>query len=135
MSTSPRAIAALLIGGALIAGIVLGVAGDRVYLWHTRQFLPRHAPRFVTDRMVDHLDRQLSFTPQQKAAVKQIIDRHRARIEAISANVRPQMRQEIDSTNAEIEKLLTPEQREKFKGLRQRRHGRGGEPGPPPPRP
>jgi Spy/CpxP family protein refolding chaperone len=135
VSTSPRAVAALLIAGALIAGIVVGVAGDRAYLWHTRQFLPRHPPRFISDRLVDHLDSQLHFTPQQKDAVKQIVERHRARIEAISANIRPQMRQEIESTNAEIEKVLNPEQRQKFQSLSQRMHQRhrGMRPGGPPP--
>ncbi len=139
MSTSPRAVAALLIVGALFAGIVLGIAGDRAWLWHTHQFVPRHAPRFMSDRLVDHLDHQLHFTPQQKEAVKQVVERHRARIEAISATIRPQMRAEIDSTNAEIDRLLTPEQRTRFHELQQRRlihrGGRGMEHGLPPPPP
>ncbi|HEV2721525.1 MAG TPA: hypothetical protein VG323_16000 [Thermoanaerobaculia bacterium] len=138
MSTSPRAVAALLIVGSLFAGIVLGIAGDRAWLWHTHQFVPRHPPGFRSDRLVNHLDNQLHFTPQQKEAVKQIIDRHRQRIEAISANIRPQMRAEIDSTNAEIDKLLTPEQRAKFHDMQQRRmihRGRGMERGFPPPPP
>lgn len=131
MSTSPRAAAALLIAGSLAAGAVLGIAGDRAWMhWHRQ---PR-APRL--ERLVEHLDSQLHFTPQQKAAVSQIIARHRVRIEAITANTRPQLRQEIDATNAEIEKVLTPEQRQKFQDLSQRmreRH-RGMRPaGPPPP--
>lgn len=131
MSTSPRAAAALLIAGSLVAGIVLGVAGDRAWMhWH---HTPR-APRL--ERLVEHLDNQLHFTPEQKSAVSQIIARHRARIEAITANTRPQIRQEIEATNAEIEKVLTPEQRQKFQDLsqRMRQHRRGMRPaGPPPP--
>src|SRR5437764_253383 len=47
-----------------------------------------------------------------------------------SASVRPQVRQELDATNAEIEKVLTPEQRTKFEALqlqhrRQRMNRRG----------
>jgi Spy/CpxP family protein refolding chaperone len=137
VSTSPRAAAALLIAGALLAGMVLGIAGDRAWLWHTRQLAPRHAPRL--GMLVEHLDRELHFTPQQKQAVTQVIDSHRKRIEAISASVRPQMRAELDATNAEIEKLLTPEQRAKFQQLQQRhinrRRQRGAERGLPPPPP
>ena len=137
MSTSPRAAAALLIAGALLAGVVLGIAGDRAYLWHTHQLLPHHPPRLGL--LVEHLDRELHFTPQQKQAVTQVIERHRQRIEAISASVRPQMRAELDATNAEIEKLLTPEQRTKFQQLQQRhinrRRQRGVERGLPPPPP
>jgi len=131
VSTSPRAAAALLIVGALIAGVVLGIAGDRAWMhWHR----PPRAPRL--ERLVEHLDNELHFTPQQKAAVTQIVARHRARIEVIAANTRPQMRQEIDATNAEIEKVLTPEQQKKFQALsqRMRQHRRGMRPpGAPPP--
>lgn len=137
MSTSPRAAAALLIVGALLAGVVIGIAGDRAYLWHTHQILPRHAPRL--GMLVDHLDHELHFTPQQKAAVTQIIERHRQRIEAISTSIRPQMRAELDATNAEIDKVLSPEQRTKFQSLQQRhlnrRRQRGMERGLPPPPP
>jgi Spy/CpxP family protein refolding chaperone len=130
VSTSPRAAAALLIVGALIAGIVLGIAGDRAWMHYHRPTGPR------LDRLVEHLDHELHLTPQQKEAIRQIVQRRRARIEAIAANMRPQMRQEIESTNAEIEKVLTPEQRQKFESLsqRMRQHHRGrGEPPPPHP--
>ena len=74
MSTSPRAAAALLIVGALFAGVVLGIAGDRAWLWHTHQMMPRHSPRFG-QLLVEHLDHELNFTPQQKQMVAQIVER------------------------------------------------------------
>jgi Spy/CpxP family protein refolding chaperone len=95
--------------------------------WHARP----HAPRL--DRLVEHLDRALNLTPQQHESVRLIVQRHAERMSQISASVRPQMRQEIDSTNAEIEKVLTPEQRTKFQQLqqqRQQRRNRRGSRGP-----
>lgn len=144
MSTSPRTAAALLIVGALLAGIVIGIAGDRAWLWHTHQMMPPHGrPPFRA--YVEHLDHELNFTPQQKQAVTQIVERHRQRLEALSASIRPQMRAELDATTAEIEKILTPEQRTKFQALQlqhqQRRMNRRGSrgaavaPGLPPPPP
>ena len=132
MSTSPRTAAALLIVGALLAGVVLGIAGDRAWMhWHR----PSRAPHL--DRVIEHLDHVLDLTPQQHESVKQIVQRHGVRIGAISTSIRPQMRQEIDSMNAEIENVLTPEQRTKFQQLQQRRinrHGpRGMRPAMPPP--
>ena len=129
MSTSPRAAAALLIVGALIAGIVLGIAGDRAWMHYHRPTGPR------LDRLVEHLDHELHLTPQQKEAVRQIVQRRHVRIEAIVATTRPQMRQEIESMNAEIDKVLTPKQRQKFESLSQRMHQRhrGMRPGGPPP--
>jgi len=105
--------------GALVAGAVLGVAGDRAWMHIHRQ---QRAPRL--DRLVEHLDRTLNLTPQQEGTVKEIVERRGVRVEAIAATMRPQMRQEIESTNAEIEKVLTPEQRLKFQTLSQRMHQR-----------
>src|SRR5256885_2805151 len=47
------------------AGLVLGIAGDRAWLhWHRTP----HPPRL--ERLVEHLDSQLHFTPQQKDAAE-----------------------------------------------------------------
>ena len=120
---------------AFVAGALIGFAGGRVYsIFHG----PLHGGRIdaqIRDRMLHHLDSELKLTPQQHDQVKQIIDRHHQKMEEISAGMRPQMRQEIESMNAEIEKVLNPEQRQKFQSLsermRQRHHGRGE----PPPHP
>ena len=116
--TSPRTTAALLIAGALLGGIVVGAAGDRAYLLWQHRIMPSHRTmQNVSQRIVNHLDNELHFTAGQRTEVQQIIDRHRQRIEAIWASVRPQARQEIDATNAEIERILTAEQRTKFRTL------------------
>jgi hypothetical protein len=66
--------------------------------------------------------------------VQQIIEKHRAKIDAAMSSVRPQVRQEIDATNKEIETILTPDQRTKFEALRMhmgaRHRDRGSTPRP-----
>jgi Spy/CpxP family protein refolding chaperone len=109
---------------AFIAGILVGVAGDHLYLIHSGRLFPRHTARFTADRMADNLGRALQLSPQQKTQVQQIIERHRAKIDAAMSSVRPQVRQEIDATNKEIESILTPEQRTKFAELRMRMQSR-----------
>lgn len=127
--TSPRTTAALLIVGALVAGIVLGVAGDHVYLLRAHRLLPSSRVQgFMAKRLVERLDDELHLTAQQKTAVTQIVERHRARINAIVASTRPQIRQEVDATNGEIEKVLNPDQIAKFREISTRmrqRHHRG----------
>src|SRR5260370_329770 len=71
-------------------------------------------------RMAEHLGRELDLTTQQKTQVQQIIEKHRAKIDAVMSSVRPQVRQELDATNAEIETILTAEQKTKFAALRMR---------------
>jgi len=127
--TNARATAALLVIGAFLCGIVVGVAGDHTFLLFHGRLRPSHgASEAVANRIVARLDRELKLTPQQHTAVQQIIDKRRQRIEAIWTSVGPQVREEMDGTRAEIERLLTPEQREKFRQMHQHMQDRNHHP-------
>jgi len=116
--------AAVVVVVAFIAGLLIGAAGDHFYLLHSGRLSPRRTARSTAGRMADNLSRELQLTPQQKTQVQQIIERHRAKIDATMASVRPQVRQEVDATNAEIDRILTPEQRTKFAVMRMRMESR-----------
>jgi Spy/CpxP family protein refolding chaperone len=118
VSSKTRTAAVVVVIVAFIAGILVGVAGDHLYLIHNGRLSPRHATRFSADRMAERLAGQLDLSAQQKTQVQQIIERHRAKIDATMNAVRPQVRSEIDATNAEIDAVLTPEQRTKFAAIR-----------------
>jgi Spy/CpxP family protein refolding chaperone len=120
VSSNTRTAAVVVVIVAFVAGILVGVAGDHLYLIRSGRLFPRHASHFAADRMAQHLGRELQLSPQQKSQVQQIIEKHRAKIDATMSSVRPQVRAELDATNAEIEKVLTPEQRTKFANLRMR---------------
>ena len=122
--TSPRTTATLLVLAALIVGALIGVAGDHLFLIHRHELMRRE---FAPHRIVDRLDRELHLTAQQKSEIQRILDTHHQRMDAIMSNVRPQMRQEIEASNTEIEKILTPQQRVQFQHLKMRMPpGRGG---------
>lgn len=122
--TSPRTTATLLVVAALIVGVLIGVAGDHLFLMHRHELLRRE---FEPHRIVDRLDRELHLTAAQKSEIQRILDTHHQRVAALMSKVRPQMRQEIEAGNAEIEKILTPQQREQFQHLKLRMPpGRGG---------
>ena len=122
--TSPRTTATLLVLAALIVGVLIGVAGDHLFLMHRHEL---RRGEFEPHRIVDRLDRELHLTPLQKSEIQRILDAHHQRMHDIMNNLRPQMRQEIEAGNAEIEKVLTPQQREQFQHLKMRMPpGRGG---------
>lgn len=108
---------------AFIAGLLVGVAGDHVYLIHNRQLNSRRAMGNMAKHLLDRLDRDLSLTPQQHEQVRRIIDAHHQKIESIAAATRPQIGQELSQASREIEAVLTPEQRRKFATVRMRVHG------------
>jgi Spy/CpxP family protein refolding chaperone len=105
-------IAALALVVTFLAGFVAGVAAIRILHRNGR------VPPIVEQTLLNRLDRQLDLTDQQRLEVKKIIERRHDRIEHLWANLHPQMRAEIERTNAEIERVLTPEQRVKFQSIR-----------------
>lgn len=119
MAAKTTIIAAVLVFVAFVSGVLVGIAGDRLYLMRARHEgrpLPHPSPKFIADR----LERRLDLTPQQRKEVEAILNRHGQAIEAISAMTRPRVHTEIQQANAEIERVLTPEQREKFDRVKMR---------------
>jgi len=136
MSTKATATIALLV--VFLAGLLIGAVADHAYLVVRGRIPMRHglSDRMVA-RMVERLDDDLHFSAAQRTAVTEILRRRHERISAIYDNVRPQVRAQIDATTAEIDKILTPEQRTKFAELHakmEKRHhgGRFGTDAPPP---
>lgn len=129
---STKAMAALVIVAAFIGGVLAGVVGDRAWLMKRGKFHPERAMRFLTPHAVERLDRALDLTDAQRKQVAEILERRHARIDDVWKRVHPQLRVEIEQTNAEIEKILTPEQREKFARMKMHLRRRGGGPPHPP---
>jgi hypothetical protein len=123
------AIAVITVVAAFLAGALVGVLGDHIYMMHHRRGpLKEAAAHFMAVHIAARLDRELSLTPSQHDAVLRILEVHHKRMGELFDSVRPQMRQEIEKGNAEIELLLDPTQREKFKKLRLRMAPRGDRP-------
>ncbi len=118
-ASSTRRTAVLLVAVAFVAGALIGFAGGRVYSIYR---LMHRGPRteFQRDRILNHLNRELNLTPQQHDQIAAIMERHHKRMQEISEGVRPQMHQEIEGANREIEAVLTPEQRKKYEDMRMR---------------
>ena len=143
MPSNTRTTAVVVVLSAFLAGLVVGVAGEMVYLIHNHRIIPSHtAGKSMTKHLIDRLDRELKLDPQQRAKIETIVEARRQRIDTLWSSVRPAVMQEIDATNAEIDKVLNPDQRVKFKEMQTRmrnRVGRGpghhGQMPPPPPPP
>jgi hypothetical protein len=135
-------VAATVIVLSLFTGVIVGVALDRRVLWsHHGHGGPvvgsrgGHGPIMIPLR----LERELGLSPAQTAAVDSIMRHRMAQRDSLMAHTWPVMRQLLDSTRSDIEKVLTPEQKAKFEQLRSREPGgppgimlRRGD-GPPPP--
>jgi Spy/CpxP family protein refolding chaperone len=108
-TTRTVVIATLALVVTFVAGFVTGVVTDRL-LMHRG---PHRPPPMMAHAMLRGLDHKLDLTDQQEEEIRKILERRHERMSAT-------MRTELDQTNAEIERVLTPEQRVKFKELRLR---------------
>jgi hypothetical protein len=126
-------VAAAIIVMSLLTGVIVGVAVDRRMLLHRPDgpfFLARggYSGRHVT-MAPERLKAELGLSPAQTASVDSIMRHRMGQRDSVMAHTWPVMRQLLDSTRADIESVLTPDQRAKFEQLRM--HEPPGPPGPP----
>jgi Spy/CpxP family protein refolding chaperone len=78
---------------------------------------------------------ELGLTAEQRQKVQEIVERHRAELEAILRDAYPKARAVNEQIEKEVRELLTPEQRTKLDELKAHRPPPppGPPPGPPPP--
>jgi hypothetical protein len=110
-------VAASVIVMSLLTGVFLGVAIDR------RVFLPR-GPMYMRHGSMrgpglpHRLTSELGLSPVQSASVDSIMRHRMSQRDSLMAHTWPVMRQLLDSTRYDIERILTPAQRAKFEELR-----------------
>lgn len=115
----PKLVAALVVLGVLIAGIALGVAGDRV-VCDSRHERPADSRSYW-----NRIGQEWGLTTAQRTVIDSLMDAQREKITAIYAPLHPSLdsayahaRRVSDSTQAQLRLVLTPEQREKFDAMR-----------------
>jgi hypothetical protein len=122
--TSTKTLAILTVIVAFIVGVLVGVLGLWGWVVHHRGGRLPFIAELRERHILHHLDHELSLTPQQHDIVARIIHERGKRIDSILGGMLPQVRQEIDQGNVEIERILTPEQKAKFAKLRMRLRSR-----------
>lgn len=117
MTMSPivraRLLGSLVVALAFAAGVMTGVAVAR----RPRPGLSFTVTATATDRMPRELE-QLDLTDAQKVEVRSILVRGRDRVLGVVRDFQPPMRAAMDSTNAEIDAILTPPQRDSLAAYR-----------------
>lgn len=71
-------------------------------------------------RVTERMARELGLTEEQRDAIGEAMERRRTRAQAAMQEVLPRLERGLDSLNAEIDQLLTEEQRERFRDFRRR---------------
>lgn len=112
--------AALLLLLTFAAGVAVGVVGDRIALLRSHRVIPKGHAKFVSGKVLHALTRKLDLTPVQQTQVREILDRRSDAIERAAAALEPKVREEMKAAHIEIERVLTPEQKEKLRRMHAR---------------
>ena len=113
-----QSLAVLVLIIAVLAGGALGFSADR--------FLGQERCVKGGDRasMRERFSTELALTPAQQTAIDSILDLKHRQMDALLDPVRPQLRTVGDSARAQIARVLTEEQREKFARMHDHRDGK-----------
>ena len=128
-----RVLAAVVIIAIIGASVVAGVAIDRVLL--RRQSTPAMFPdtgfhplssalRSPTPeerrRIRADLSRELALTPAQDSAIDAIMMQRAGEFSALREEIRPRVERLVSDVRSDMEQVLTPPQRERFRRLQLR---------------
>jgi Spy/CpxP family protein refolding chaperone len=112
---SAKSAAVVVVIAAFVAGVLVGIAASHLLLLHHLRIPPRAA-----HMLMERLDRRLDLTDAQEKQIEAIIARRHERMNAIWAEARPRVHAEIEATNVEIARVLTPAQRVEFEKIKMR---------------
>jgi Spy/CpxP family protein refolding chaperone len=114
--TRTTVIATIALLATFLVGALVGIAADRVWIYRAPQ---RRADR-TAEFMMKRLDRRLDLSAEQEREITAILKRSHQRVAAVWGGVHPRLRQELERTNGEIARVLTPEQQAEFEKIKMR---------------
>lgn len=131
-----RSLAVVVMVAIMLAGIVAGVAIDRMLLtsparttvfpdtgFHPLSSALRSPTPEERRRIRADLSRQLALTPSQDSAFEAIMMQRAGEFSALREEIRPRVERLVSDVRSDMEQVLTPTQRERFRRLQQRDGG------------
>lgn len=129
-----RWVAALVLGATVVASIVAGIAIDRLLLrpaagntvladtsFHPLSSALRSPTPNERRRIRTQLSRELGLTPAQDSAFDAIMMQRAGEFSALREEIRPRVERLVADVRSDMEQVLTPEQRARFREIEMRR--------------
>ncbi len=110
-----RAAALATLLGVFVLGAAVGVLGT--HLVHLRHGLGPHTGPPEFGLVGAWLERRLDLTREQSARIEAILDRHHQEMFELRREMMPEFEDRFAATVEEIEAVLTPDQRERFRRI------------------
>ncbi|HEY5220236.1 MAG TPA: hypothetical protein VIJ16_10535 [Gemmatimonadaceae bacterium] len=131
MRVPPRSLAVVVLCALAVGSALAGAAIDRMFLrahhpvsvalpdtsFHPIESILRSPTTGDRAAILGELTRQLNLTPTQADTIDSIMIRQSGHFRTLRAQLRPLVQGLVDSVHANIEQVLTPVQRERFRQL------------------
>jgi predicted RNase H-like nuclease (RuvC/YqgF family) len=103
---------ALIIIVTLVIGIVLGAMLNRAFLRHRihRAFADRNPAG-----MISFIEKDIRPTPDQREKIREVLEKHRKKSSDLREKFMMEMQAEFESLEAELDPILTSEQKNRLK--------------------
>ncbi|HKW10491.1 MAG TPA: hypothetical protein VJO33_08930 [Gemmatimonadaceae bacterium] len=126
-----RSLAIIVIAATIVASVVAGIAIDRVLLrssptiigdtgFHPLSSALRSPTPEERRRLRHELAKELSLTPAQDSAFDAIMMQRAGEFSALREEIRPRVERLVSDVRSDMEQVLTPAQRERFRRLQLR---------------
>ena len=126
-----RSLAVIVIAATIVASIVAGVAIDRVLLrsaptvlgdtgFHPLSSALRSPTPQERRRIRQELAKELNLTPAQDSAIDAIMMQRAGEFSALREEIRPRVERLVSDVRSDMEQVLTPAQRERFRRMQLR---------------
>ena len=131
-SVPPRSLAVIVIVAIIIASVVGGIAIDRVLLqapaptmladtgFHPLSSALRSPTPEERRRIRNELAKELNLTQAQDSAIDAIMMQRASEFSALREEIRPRVERLVSDVRSDMEQVLTPAQREKYRRLQLR---------------
>ena len=119
-----RLLAVAAVFALFIAGIAVGAMGTHVFYDRHLAHQERPHPGMHRPHMTDRLLHRLRLTDEQQETIDDILERIHDEASDLRHDLQPRIHALMEHAHEEIEEILTPEQREKFKRFVERNRRR-----------
>lgn len=129
-----RSLAVVVITAIVVASVFAGIAIDRIVLrpastpavlpdsgFHPLSSALRSPTPQERQRLRAELSRQLALTPAQDSAFEAIMAHRAGEFSALRDEIRPRVERLVSDVRSDMEQVLTPAQRERFRQIQMRR--------------
>ncbi len=120
----------LMLSSVLILGIIIGFVGASSWLHYNQKKRFTHFRK--GEGFVVEMEKMIDPLPEQKDKIHEILVRHSLWVKQFSEEQRAIFQRSIDSLDAELARVLTPEQMKRFQEKVKNQPRRPGPPPPPP---